>query len=253
MTMNIESNRDTIISGNVITDNSDHSIDNSKHCTNNDHSTQIIINNINHYHFHGGKRKISSSNDEPPKKRFKSGNNIDQQNIGKKQPKNGKKEELKLKAQNESNQNNNIKNGNNEINILQQTVIARDNEIENLKNQINCLQHEKKEMELEINALKKKNMTRTRPDNINWIKWNENDILMWIMSLENGRFKKYESILLSALKEQEVMGDDLKYVNENDIFNWGIKKIKDKKVLYSKIKWLTELTNNNLDGDTADL
>ena len=85
---------------------------------------------------------------------------------------------------------------------------------------------ERKEMQLENNNLKKElqEVKLKSIDISNWRDWNYQQIVIWIMSLENARFKKYENILLSLLKEEEINGTHLSRVNEMDVKGWGIKK-----------------------------
>ena len=70
------------------------------------------------------------------------------------------------------------------------------------------------------------------------MEWNRTQILFWICYLENGRYSKYKAVLEQALEEAEVEGDDLPTVNETDMKNWGIKKLKDQKGLIRQIQLL---------------
>ena len=75
--------------------------------------------------------------------------------------------------------------------------------------------------------------------------WNHEQIFMWIMSLENGRYKKYDKDLQRELKNQEITGDDLIGFDVNDLKGLGIIVHKDKKALLSSIKQLTNQNNFN--------
>ena len=56
----------------------------------------------------------------------------------------------------------------------------------------------------------------------NYMEWNHHDIIIWIMSLDNGIFSHYQDILSNALKLENVTGDDLKDVDYRDIVGWGL-------------------------------
>ena len=72
----------------------------------------------------------------------------------------------------------------------------------------------------------------------NYLNWNDEDILSWIMSLDNGLFNMYEDILRESLREEAVTGKDLNRVEPLDIKCWGIKDFRHKKSLYQHIQSL---------------
>ena len=100
------------------------------------------------------------------------------------------------------------------------------------------LEDEHKEMKILIKELKMKTIDETQ-----YQSWDHEQILMWIMSLENGRYKQYHDKLKHELESGQVTGDDLNGMNElNDMKELGITIWKDKKALLSSIK---QLQNNN--------
>ena len=112
-------------------------------------------------------------------------------------------------------------------------------------------QHENKEMEIELNALKQQ-IQILKAQNIDPSKhetWDYENIIYWIMSLEDGRFSKYKEVLKKAFVEEELKGSDLGQVDINDVKNWGIKPFGDKKALFNHIQSLTKGTEN--EGGTA--
>merc|ERR1712083_838958 len=74
------------------------------------------------------------------------------------------------------------------------------------------------------------------------------DILLWILSLEDGRYKKYESVLQQSLSEEEVKGEYLSKVDAADVKGWGIKAFMDKKDLSKHIE---DLVGQNMDQSVA--
>ena len=105
-----------------------------------------------------------------------------------------------------------------------------------------------KEMKIQIKELKRKAIDVSK-----WETWNENDILMWIMSLDDGRYKRYESALEKSLKEQELKGEDLELMNNvSDIAALGITAFGDKKRLLNSIEKLKNITNNNDNNDNTN-
>ena len=73
-----------------------------------------------------------------------------------------------------------------------------------------------------------------------FMQWNQSQIHLWIMSLEQGRFKKYESDLMNALTRDEVIGEDLLDVTPLVLKAWGIKDRKDRKGLNDQIQRLVQ-------------
>ena len=131
------------------------------------------------------------------------------------------------------------------IRSLQQardTITRRDRENEELRTQMVQYRDECKEYQLKIEELEKevKQLKLERLDTTKYMEWNRTQILFWICNLESGRYSKYEEVLEQALEEAEVEGDDLPTVNELDVKNWGIKKLKDQKGLIRQIEQLVD-------------
>ena len=111
---------------------------------------------------------------------------------------------------------------------------------------------EQKEFQLENNDLKKQlqEMTLKVTDVNNYQSWDSQQIVFWIISLDDGRFMKYEQLLLSSLKEEEINGSQLSQVNEADVKGWGINNFADKKKLVQHVKLLVNKNNHhNMDSD----
>ena len=82
-----------------------------------------------------------------------------------------------------------------------------------------------------VNTLKEQNHSE----------WDHNDILTWILSLENGLFAQYKGSLEQSLKEGKINGNILKEIEPIYIKAWGIKEFKHQKKLYEHIQTLTNM------------
>eukprot|EP01083_Nonionella_stella_P074886 203276_1 len=113
-------------------------------------------------------------------------------------------------------------------------------QVKELQTQNNRLIDERKEYETTIHALRSEisKLKVKSVDITKYLSWKHEDILMWIMSLDNNRFDGYRDRLSQSLKEEGIEGIHLNEVNEMDIKGWGIKNFADKKFLLKKIKEL---------------
>merc|ERR1712129_176696 len=73
--------------------------------------------------------------------------------------------------------------------------------------------------------------------------WSQDDLLCWILSLENGRFEKYEAALKQAFAEREIDGECLRDIGKQDLFDCGVKSFKDQSALFKHIQKLTSTVN----------
>ena len=106
-------------------------------------------------------------------------------------------------------------------------------ENQRLKAQVDMLLDEKKEMEIKFDTLKKENKLL---DPLKYAQWSSDDLIHWILSLENNRFVKYEQQLRKIFNEQEIDGSCLDNVIKTDLTEWGIKNFKDKSNLFDSIQ-----------------
>ena len=114
---------------------------------------------------------------------------------------------------------------------------------------------DEKERQIEIQSLRKENeILRAKIlNNGNYHDWDHDDILHWILNLDNKRFMKYENKLRENLNEEEPSGQYLADVNEQDIKRWGIKKFGDIKDLKKHIDNLVNGKQMNDDDDDIAL
>lgn len=120
-----------------------------------------------------------------------------------------------------------------EVDTLRAYNMMYEDELKEAKSKVTQLEHSLK-------------MTRNKmPDPSKFMMWGFGSVLIWIMSLDNGRFKKYEDVLRDALEGSAVMGEDLLSVNELVIKIWGIKDRRDQKALLKHIEKLAQQNANN--------
>ena len=71
-----------------------------------------------------------------------------------------------------------------------------------------------------------------------YMKWNDEDILEWIMELDDGLFVEYKKTLQQSLKEENVRGVNLVNVDKMDIKIWGVIDIEHRRKLFLHIQSL---------------
>ena len=106
-----------------------------------------------------------------------------------------------------------------------------------LEERLTQYQDDEKERDLELQELRAENK-RLRLQNLNTAKfeeWGHEQICEWILSLGDGRMRKYEEALRQSLEEEEVDGSMLGEVDGGDLKGWGITKFADKKFLQQQI------------------
>ena len=91
-----------------------------------------------------------------------------------------------------------------------------------------------------------------RIDAIKYNNWNYQDVVQWILSLERGRFMKYEKSLNRILSEEEVCGEDLVDVKRDAIKSWGIKTFSDITALQNYIDDLVQQQQNDNEVDNGN-
>ena len=76
---------------------------------------------------------------------------------------------------------------------------------------------------------------------LDFMSWDHNGVLQWILSLKQGTFMEYKDVLMKRIVEKNVSGSDLIQVNMEDIRDWGIDKFDHVIMLHTQIKALTNL------------
>eukprot|EP01083_Nonionella_stella_P190626 705927_1 len=82
-----------------------------------------------------------------------------------------------------------------------------------------------------------------------YLNWNWSDVCEWILSLEDGAYVEYKDDLYEKLREENVKGKDLKWVDVDAVSSWGVKQFGHKQLLVKKyIKGLIENGNCVMEG-----
>eukprot|EP00483_Globobulimina_turgida_P007831 UN07846 len=106
----------------------------------------------------------------------------------------------------------------------------------NMKNE--SLAEEQKALEMESQCLfvEYKKLKIESMDVSKYRSWDWFDIFVWIITIANGRFVKYEQDLHAILSEEQPTGQDLEYVNEADVKRWGVANFGDIHALRQSIQ-----------------
>ena len=115
-------------------------------------------------------------------------------------------------------------------------------EIKRLRDQAVEYEDEQKEAQRKMAELeeKVKDLQLRAMDVSRFMDWNWEQIHFWIMSVEGGRFKKYDAILREVLSDADMEGEDLLNANQSFIKMWGIKDRKDRMGLLGHIQGLVQ-------------
>ena len=153
--------------------------------------------------------------------------------------KNVDKQYNKLKEHGENINSNNTDNGDNKELIKIQDLLNISSNVEFCKlriKKINKLLIQLSEM---VNKLEKENDKYLKPDINKYKEWSVNEMVLWIMSLENGRFSKYCDTLKENLIRNEISGDELPQITRQDLdTSFGINKFGDRTALEKYLKQL---------------
>eukprot|EP01084_Bolivina_argentea_P278589 475984_1 len=127
----------------------------------------------------------------------------------------------------------NISNSKQQIDSLQELVKQLTYENESLKKKVYVLENEKKEMEMTMNAMNKQieDLKSKSLDLSNYKQWNDEKVLIWIMSLDDGKYKQYHETLKKELNTQKITGNDLQEMDVNDLKGLGIIQFQHKKII----------------------
>ena len=119
-------------------------------------------------------------------------------------------------------------------------------ESQRMKQRMDILEDEKKEYEMTINELKDeiKELKKKTLDINNYKDWDSDDVINWILSIEDGAFIKYEEKIKQEVIEGEIEGGDLITMDMDDIKRLGITKFAHKKLLQTSIQKLRQIDGN---------
>ena len=129
-----------------------------------------------------------------------------------------------------------------------------DNSIRNNENALQDFELLKRKLNQRINKNKNKNKNGggglalgTKMDTSEYMKWELNDIMKWINSLENGKFEQYDQILKQKFNDNGITsGMDLCNITAKDLENkFGIESFADRVVLHA---YFQQLENDQQEG-----
>ena len=120
---------------------------------------------------------------------------------------------------------------------------------ENNKLQIDNAQlmEEQKELEMRNQNLVEENKRLKVKciDTTRYLEWNDEEIVNWIVSLEDGRFNEYEQKLRQIFATEELKGEYLSMITENNLKDWGLVNFGKRKALFKAIQ---DLTSQNIEN-----
>ena len=127
-------------------------------------------------------------------------------------------------------------------------------EIQLLRQELASIKQINRELQFENCSLKKQNKSLTKVlfNEKIYIKWTVDQVISWIMSIENGKYLKYYDMLNIKLNDYEINGQELKELDYVDIKQqFGIIDIDDRKLLWKNIQLLIAKNKNytNHEGD----
>ena len=113
------------------------------------------------------------------------------------------------------------------------------------------IKEKQEKLQQTMSAIDKTLAVSCNPDTSNYQKWEINDIIFWIMSLENGRFKKYVKQLKNAFTENDIKGGDLPDITRTDLHvSFKISTFRDRVALE---KHFQRLGTQNEGDETQDV
>ena len=128
------------------------------------------------------------------------------------------------------------------VNTLREEKKVMVQQMEQMKDKVSRLEDERKEFDMTINELKEENK-KLKLNNLDvgkYEEWGVDEIIYWIISLDEKVFQQYEGTLRKFLSEEDVNGECLIDVEVSDIKRWGIKSFKHSKLLLKAIKSLVD-------------
>jgi len=100
---------------------------------------------------------------------------------------------------------------------------------------------EKYENEFDLNL----NDNDNNKNKLNYKSWNCEDIMKWILTLEDGMFLDYCESLMEQFLFQNVKGKDLVNFDKNDLFGFGINTFSHRQSLFTHFQNLKNNINLN--------
>jgi hypothetical protein len=90
-----------------------------------------------------------------------------------------------------------------------------------------------------------------KPETKDYRKWKSEDIVKWILTLDNGIYSVYADKLCQAFKQNELTGEDLESIRREDLYLFGVTVFKHRVSLmkhFSNIGKNENIDDNNVGG-----
>eukprot|EP01083_Nonionella_stella_P170071 578004_1 len=111
------------------------------------------------------------------------------------------------------------------------------------KNNVHTGDSMKVEMEIQQNIARVVNDEETLEGD-DWEHWNNRDVVAWISSVQNGKYKAYAS----AFVVQNIVGIDLGSIEKSDLMDFGIKAFRDRAEIFNHIQNLLSNKHDEREG-----
>ena len=123
-----------------------------------------------------------------------------------------------------------------------------------LNQKVATLENEQKEYEMTINELKEqvKKLKVNALDINEFREWDSNDVINWILSIDDGVLAKYEEKVKQEILDGEIEGTDLITMDMDDIKRLGIGKFAHRKVLQTNIAKLKQINDNKQNANNVN-
>eukprot|EP01083_Nonionella_stella_P139793 427216_1 len=134
-----------------------------------------------------------------------------------------------------------------EVSELHKQVVKLSTELRQSQEEVGKLNEECKESKLELNEVKKElnKLKRLRRINLsNYLNWSDDDIMDWILTLEEGRYEKYEKKLRAVFNEEGVCGQAMPFIDKPELKGWGITNFMDRNNIYQHLQDLVAQNNH---------
>eukprot|EP01083_Nonionella_stella_P148202 468750_1 len=113
--------------------------------------------------------------------------------------------------------------------------------IQRLEEQIKKLRHElskKETMNQQLRAENNRLRKQKALNPLNYLNWKYQDIVDWIINLNENKYARYRQTLMDNMKDEEIDGSCLVALTVDDLHRFGIRAFKDKQRILKEIKVL---------------
>ena len=127
-------------------------------------------------------------------------------------------------------------------------LLLLEKRIDTFAQQMNKLGQAKNDLDKTVFNLKKKLENQLKPNVKNYEKWDIMAMLIWICSLDDGKYKRYSKSLKDSFIKNEVTGQDLPDMTRQDLTQFGVTVFKDRVQLEKYFQSLGDVDMDNNEG-----